>query len=225
MTEKEVYMTKSINVIIADDHQFLVDSMKMLLTQPMSEYQCHVQAVAYTGDELLLLLQTTRPDLLLLDINLPSKTGLEVLKEAKKLLKGTRILALTQYDDPKIIKSAFDNGVDGYMLKNMGRDEFADAIGTVMRGEVYVGKGVSFGNQHVSDSSDFEDVFQKKFSLTKREAEVLRLITQAKNNAVIAGELYISEQTAAVHRKNIMRKIGVNSTAALIRLAFEHSLI
>lgn len=221
MTERRDH--KILNVIIADDHQLFVESLRLLL-QTTDAYHFNIVGVAYSGSELLELLKTHKPDLLLLDINLPSKNGLEVLQEVKKTIKGTRILVLTMYDDPKIIKSAFDSKVDGYLLKNCGKDELLGAIETVMRGDVFIGKGVSVAN-HQSEPTTFEDIFQKKFQLTKREIEVLRLITQARNNSSIAKELYISEQTAAVHRKNIMRKIGVNSTAALIRVAYDNHLI
>jgi DNA-binding NarL/FixJ family response regulator len=214
---------KILNVIIADDHQLFVESLRLLL-HSTSAYHFNIVGVAYSGDELLNLLKTNKPDLLLLDINIPTKNGLEVLQEVKKTLKGTRILVLTMYDDPKIIKEAFQLKVDGYLLKNCGKDELLESIETIMNGEVFIGKGVSVAN-HQSESSSFEDIFQKKFSLTRRELEVLRLITQARNNGLIAKELYISEQTAAVHRKNIMRKIGVNSTPELIRVAYDNQLI
>lgn len=221
MTEKRDH--KMLNVVIADDHQLFVESLKLLL-QSTDAYHFNIVGVAYTGTELLELLKGNRPDLLILDINIPAKNGLEVLQDVRKSLKGTRILVLTMYDDPKIIKSAFDQKVDGYLLKNCNKDELLRAIETILEGEVYVGKGVSVANNHV-ETTTFEDIFQKKFQLTKRELEVLRLITQARNNGSIAKELYISEQTAAVHRKNIMRKIGVNSTAALIRVAYDNHLI
>jgi DNA-binding NarL/FixJ family response regulator len=213
---------KTLNIVVADDHQLFVESLRMLL-QTTDAYDINIIGVSYNGDELITMLKTNKPDLLLLDINLPSKNGLEVLQEMKKTMKGTRILILTMYDDPKIIKEAFSMQVDGYLLKNCSREELVLAIETVMQGEVYVGKGVSVANNQ-SGSTAFEDIFQKKFSLTKREVEVLRLITQARNNGSIAKELYISEQTAAVHRKNIMRKIGVNSTAALIKVAYDNEL-
>lgn len=221
MTEKRDH--KMLNVVIADDHQLFVESLKLLL-QSTDAYHFNIIGVAYTGDELVDLLKANRPDLLILDINIPAKNGLEVLQEVRKSLKGTRILVLTMYDDPKIIKSAFDQKVDGYLLKNCNKDELLRAIETILEGEVYVGKGVSVANHH-GEVTTFEDIFQKKFQLTKRELEVLRLITQARNNGSIAKELYISEQTAAVHRKNIMRKIGVNSTASLIRVAYDNHLI
>jgi DNA-binding NarL/FixJ family response regulator len=221
MTEKRDH--KMLNVVIADDHQLFVESLKLLL-QSTDAYHFNITGVAYTGDELVELLKANRPDLLVLDINIPAKNGLEVLQEVRKSLKGTRILVLTMYDDPKIIKSAFDQKVDGYLLKNCNKDELLRAIETILQGEVYVGKGVSVAN-HQGEVTTFEDIFQKKFQLTKRELEVLRLITQARNNGSIAKELYISEQTAAVHRKNIMRKIGVNSTASLIRVAYDNHLI
>ncbi|NJN35680.1 MAG: response regulator, partial [Saprospiraceae bacterium] len=180
-----------LNVVIADDHQLFVESLRLLL-QSTDAYHFNISGIAYTGDELVTLLKTNKPDLLLLDVNIPTKNGLEALQEAKKGLKGTRVLVLTMYDDPKIIKSAFDMNVDGYLLKNCGKDELLIAIETIMSGEVYIGKGVSVAN-NTGELSSFEDIFQKRFSLTKREIEVLRLITQARNNGSIAKELYAKD--------------------------------
>jgi DNA-binding NarL/FixJ family response regulator len=129
MTEK--IDARICNVIIADDHQLFVDSLKLLLLSSDSR-KFHVQSEAYNGSDLLEILKIQRPDLLLLDINLPVKNGLEVLQEVKKNLKTTRILVLTMYDDPKIIKSAFDNKVDGYLLKNCGKEELLQAIETAL---------------------------------------------------------------------------------------------
>ena len=108
MTEKREH--KILSVIIADDHQLFVESLRLLL-QSNDAYHFNITGVAYSGDELLNLLKGNKPDLLLLDINIPTKNGLEVLQEVKKTMKGTRILVLTMYDDPKIIKSAFDMNV------------------------------------------------------------------------------------------------------------------
>ena len=217
---------KNLDVVIADDHQLFVESMRMLLMN-IDGYKVNIAGVAYNGEQLETVLANHKPDLLLLDINIPGKNGLEVLKEVRKQLKNTRILILTMYDDAKIIKSAFDLKADGYLLKNCGREELLEAIETVLQGDIYFGKGVSVanGSGQKPEFSSFEDNFQKKFKLTKREVEILRHIARAQNNGSIAKELYISEQTAAVHRKNIMRKIGVKSTAELIRMAYDNNLI
>ena len=163
MTEKRDH--KMLNVVIADDHQLFVESLKLLL-QSTDAYHFNIVGVAYTGLELLELLKGNRPDLLILDINIPTKNGLEVLQDVRKSLKGTRILVLTMYDDPKIIKSAFDQKVDGYLLKSSNKDELLRAIETILGGEVYVGKGVSVANHH-SETTTFEDIFQKKVPVDK----------------------------------------------------------
>jgi len=219
---------QSVKIVIADDHQLFSEGIKNLLRKS-DAFDFEIIGEAATGSSLLTLLRRLDPDVLLLDLNMPEQDGLSVLEAIKGKYENMRILALTMYDDAKLVKSAFKAGVDGYMLKNSDPYELIDAIKEVLTGKTYIGEGVeliSNGRSHGPFSNkSFEDKFIKKYNLTKREIEILRLITQALSNKQIAKELYISDQTVSVHRKNIMRKLGVSNTAGLIKLAYDNSLV
>jgi DNA-binding NarL/FixJ family response regulator len=222
-----------IKIVLADDHQIFIEGLKVVL-QRSEEIFCEIIGESTSGGQLLKIMPGLPADLLLLDMNLPDMDGLEVLTHLKELGCKQRVIILSMYDEPKIVKAAFKAGVDGYILKSGNVNELFKAIDTVMKGETFMSFGLSFTDgtrAHTRFSQDgkisvsYEDRFIKKFSLTKRELEVLKLIGQALSNKDIAKELYISDQTASVHRKNIMRKLGVSSTASLIKLAFEHNLL
>ncbi|MEO1516659.1 MAG: response regulator transcription factor [Bacteroidota bacterium] len=221
---------QSIRVVIADDHHLFIAGLKTILGN-VEGYDFSIVGVAHNGTDLLPILKRTRPELLLLDLNMPERDGLDVLGVIREEYRDMHILALTMYDEAKIIKSAFKSGVDGYVLKNVGKNELVRAISEVMKGNTFLGEGVKLSAiietvpKHTEAGLFFEDKFIKKYNLTKRELEILRLISQAMSNKEIAKELYISDQTVSVHRKNIMRKLGVSNTAGLIKIAYDNSLI
>ncbi len=221
---------QSVDIVIADDHHLFIAGLKTILTD-VEGYEFNVLGVAHTGESLLPLLKRTKPELLLLDLNMPERDGLDVLGTIREESPDLKIIALTMYDDAKIVKSAFKSGVDGYVLKNVSKEELVRGISEVLQGHTFLGQGVKLNailenvTKHVDASMFFEDKFIKKYNLTKRELEILRLISQALSNKEIAKELYISDQTVSVHRKNIMRKLGVSNTAGLIKIAYDNSLV
>lgn len=217
-------MKQTITVILADDHRLFLDSLHFML-QGAEEFSFDVIGEANNGDELIRLVKTCQPDLLLLDLNMPEKDGLRVLSEIRAMLVNTRILVLTMYDDIKIVKSVLKSGADGYLLKNSGKKELFAAIRTIFEGKTYLSEGISLTEPTLPKGDEYEDRFMKKYNLTKREIEVLKLITRAMSNKQIAKELYISDQTVSVHRKNIMRKLGVSNAAGLMKIAYDSSLI
>lgn len=221
---------QQVNIVIADDHQLFITGLKSILKE-IAEYDIHLLDIANDGEELIAILKKNVPDLLILDLNMPEKNGLDVLDTIRDQYEDLKILALTMYDESKIVKSAFKSGVDGYVLKSSGKEELVRAIKEVLDGRTFLGKGVSLNSvvtkasRKSDDAYHFEDKFIKKSNLTKREFEILRLISLALSNKEIAKELYISDQTVSVHRKNIMRKLGVSNTAGLIKIAYDNSLI
>ena len=221
---------QQVNVVIADDHQLFITGLKSILND-IEGYEINLLDIANDGEELLDILKQNVPDLLILDLNMPERDGLDVLDVIRGQYEDLKILALTMYDESKIVKSAFKSGVDGYVLKSSGKEELVRAIIEVLDGRTFLGKGVSLNSltSKASRKSDnayqFEDKFIKKSNLTKREFEILRLISLALSNKEIAKELFISDQTVSVHRKNIMRKLGVSNTAGLIKIAYDNSLI
>jgi len=218
----------TVRVALADDHQLFLEGIKTILGRA-EETKFEVIGEAHSGKELLDLLKEDLPDLLLLDLNMPEGDGLNMLSIIKKKYKSIRILALTMYDDVKLVRTAFNEDVDGYILKTTGKLELLEAIDEIMDGGRFFGEGVRIHilpeDQREIIPSKFDDKFVKKYNLTKREIEILKLITQAMSNKEIAKKLFISDQTVSVHRKNIMRKLQVSNTAALIKMAYDNSLV
>ncbi|MCB0528859.1 MAG: response regulator transcription factor [Saprospiraceae bacterium] len=217
-----------LNVLVADDHPIFVEGLQAVLSNSDGKFVYKINGVARTGNQITQLLHESKADLLLLDLNLPETDGLKILPAVKKDSSATRVLVVTMFDDPRIIKAAFRAGADGYILKSGSKDELFRAIEEVIDGHTYLGNGVAlienrFGNG--TDTISPDKRFARKYGLTRREIEVMRYIGQALNNKDIAKKLYISDQTVSVHRKNIMRKLGVNNTASLIKIAFENNLV
>ena len=192
--------------------------------------------ISVTGEEqtaeglMLYLHKNLDTDLVILDLNLPDKDGLELIPEIRKQFRTVRIMVLTSYGDHKFVGSALKKGADGYTLKSNEPEHLMEGINEVMLGNTFIAPGLHItppnGKRLINGKKNqYEDRFVIKQKLTKREHEVLELITQAKNNKEIAKELYISDQTVGVHRKNIMRKLGVRNTINLIKFALENQLV
>ncbi len=188
-----------------------------------------------TGRGLLDLLPETSAEIIFLDLSLPDMDGLEVLTKMKE--SGTyagKVIILSMFEESKVVKAAFKAGTDGYVLKSSQTEEIFKAIEAVLDGETYIGNSLSLTNKDGGSpfimlegkvSFSYDDRFVKKHGLSKREFEVLKLVAQAMTNKEIADELYISDQTVSVHRKNLMRKLGVGNTASLIKMVFENNLL
>lgn len=219
-----------LRTIVADDHPVFLEGLKLVL-QRHPHFSIEIVAQAQDGQELIGLLRKTPCDLLLMDLNMPTQDGFEVLNNLPYAKSITKILILTMYDDAKIVKSAFKAGIDGYLLKSNGIKQIFSAIDDVMAGKTFIGDQVGAGQiGSVTDLKPdaerlYADRFTKKHNLTRRELEILRLISNGLSNKEVAKELYISDQTVSVHRKNIMRKLDVSNTAGLVKLAFHNSLI
>lgn len=221
----------NLRIIIAEDHLIFIEGLKTILRLDEG-YSYELVGEANTGAELVQLLKEHTADLLFLDLNMPDGDGLELLPEIKALQPEMAVLVLTMFDDPKIVKSAFKAGVDGYLLKGNRIEEIFEAVHELMEGKTFMGEGVMLnvlpgeaGMDRRRKRSPFREKFLQKYNLTAREMEVLQLITQALSNKEIAKALFISDQTVSVHRKNIMRKLGVSNTAALLKVAYENDLV
>ena len=214
-----------IKTIIADDHPIFLTGLSQTLAQ-YGKLRLNIVGRCASGKEVLRVLQSERIDLLILDLNLKDLDGLELIKLIRSKYPQIGILVLSRYEEPKMIKSVLQTGAHAYLLKSGDPKELFDAIHAIQEQRTFTGKGVSLTiNRNGNIQRSFEEKFVKKYYLTKREIQILRLISQAKSNKEIAQELFISDQTVGVHRKNIMRKVGVSNTAGLIKTASDYCLI
>lgn len=216
-----------VTLIIADDHRLYVESLVIALEHQTS-IPVRILGTVSNGDELLQRLQKQSPDIILLDLNMPVLNGLEVIPIIRSEHPERKILVVTKYSDPKFVKECLQiHGVSGYILKTSSLAELLDGIYEVQKGRSYITKGLQIYPKETyegDEDSQFDETFLAKYNLTRRELEILGLIAHAKSNAEIADGLFISPQTVGAHRKNIMRKLNISSTAGLVRFAIENQL-
>lgn len=220
-------MHRDLNVLVADHHPIFVEGLRSMLSNTGDKrFSYNIKGVAENGIQVTEFLDAIQPDLFLLDPDLPDAEGLQIISFVKQNGAKTRILILNGSGDPAHIQAAFRAGADGYMLKTGSLDELMQAVGELAEGRTFVGRGLMPLEQPSEDALLAPDLrFAQKSGLTRRELEILKLIGQALTNKEIADRIFISDQTASVHRKNIMRKLGVNTTGSLIKLAFENHLV
>ncbi len=220
----------TISTVIVDVQSIFRAGLKAFF-EVTEEPKISVAGEEITAEGLILYLhKNLSTELVLLDLNLPDQDGLELIPQIRRQFKQVKILVLTSYSDYKFVGQALKNGADGYILKSNEPEHLLEAVQEIMAGNTYIAPGLHItppnGKRLTNGKkSNYEDRFVIKQKLTKREHEVLELITQAKNNKEIAKELYISDQTVGVHRKNIMRKLGVRNTINLIKFALENQLV
>lgn len=218
---------RHLDILVADHHPIFVEGLRAMLSNARNErFSFNIKGVANSGLQVETYLGTSQPDLFLLDPDLPDGEGLKILSKVKLKGSKTRALVLNGSGDPAHIQAAFRAGADGYMLKSGTQEELLQALGELAEGRSFVGRGLGLpGLTKMADGLSPELRFAQQYHLTRREIEILKLIGQALTNKEISERIYISDQTASVHRKNIMRKLKVNSTATLIKLAFENQLV
>ncbi|MCB0689266.1 MAG: response regulator transcription factor [Saprospiraceae bacterium] len=216
-----------INAIIVDDHVLFAEGLVALLKE-VDEPQVEVIHVSQDGEDIFRWLNKRRVHLIFLDLNLGKVNGLDLIEPIKKEAPDTRIIVVSGYSDGNFVKKAFLNGADGYVLKGSPLAELRLGILTVMEDNTFMGKGVQVTarstdkkdkNRYAYRQTRAMDSYALLNDLTKREQQILELITQAYSNKEIARKLYISDQTVSVHRKNIMRKLGVSNTVSLVKVA------
>lgn len=213
-------MTK-IKILLADDHNIIIDGIKaMLIKNPEIE----IIGEAKNGNEAIELANTLVPDIIIMDISMPNKSGIEATKQIKENNKSIKIIILTQHENKEYVIQLFKVGADGYLLKNSKKTELLEAIKTVYNGEKYIGKHASLSLIAFDDSKNtFEQ--RENVSLTKREIEIIKMIAEDLSNQEIANNLNISTRTVETHRRNLMQKLDIKSAVALVRYAIQHKII
>jgi two-component system, NarL family, nitrate/nitrite response regulator NarL len=204
-----------IKILIADDHLLFVEGV-MTMLQHIPEFT--IVEVVDNGKALLNKIINVEVDLILLDINMPFLDGIETLKQLKEKQKQVKVIMLSTYSEGVLIDKAKEYGANGYLLKNCSKEELIQTIHLVLSGKAI------FPYTNNLKNNFQEDGFVKKYSLTKRELEILLLLKNNHTNQEIANQLFLSIYTVETHRKNIMQKIGVNNPAALMRFIMEQNI-
>ena len=212
-----------ISLILADDHAVVRSGIRMLLeAQPDIE----IVAEAESGRQAVEQVRQLRPDVVLMDIQMPELNGIEATKQIKKMVPGTAVLALTMYEDDQYFFEMLHAGASGYVPKRAAPDDLVTAIRTVARGEIFLYP--SLATRLVQDYLKRVDSGEQPLvydDLTPREREVLVLIAEGLTNAEIANRLIISVKTVDRHRENIMRKLNMHNRIDLVKYAIRTGLI
>ena len=206
-----------ISILIVDDHPMVIEGLKTLLGD---DERVAVKTHFTNGQDTLNFLQKDTTDVILLDVNLPDISGVEMVDKILNIRANIGILGLSTYSEPSIINQMIKNGVKGYLLKNATADELVNAISQVHQGNFYFGSEVQ---KILADSVTQESKDLPK--LTRREKHILTLIADGKTTNTIAEELFISPLTVETHRRNLMQKLEVSNAASLIKIAVERKLI
>jgi len=217
--------------VIADHQKMFTEGIQAILTE-MQFPPIKIVGVAHSLDELNKMIEFPI-DLLIMELVLTDQHGATYISELKVMWPDIKIIILSNYGEANIVREAFIQGADGYVLKSNHSLELLQCIEFVMEGRTYLAEGLrlapEYDKQKKSSQREkrkiFEDRYLLKQKLTKREKEILTMIVQYKNNKTIAEELFISDQTVLVHRKRIMKKFGINNTVKLIKFSLDHQLV
>jgi DNA-binding NarL/FixJ family response regulator len=211
-----------IKLLIADDHSFIIDGIVSLLS---SDTKFEVVGISNSGKEAIQKFELLHPDIVIMDISMPDISGIEATNLIIKKQPEAKIIALTQHDDIEYIMEFLKVGGLGYILKTANKSELIEAITTVNNGGRYISSSVSKIMVDGLISSNKKDKAEKEIPLTKREIEIIKLISDDLTNNEIADALSISLRTVETHRRNLMQKLDVKSTVALIRWALQHKIM
>ncbi|MBL0742293.1 response regulator [Chryseolinea lacunae] len=207
----------NINIILCDDHQLIVDGLKRILQEAAPD---SILREANDGATLLNLVRDQTPHCIVMDVDMPVMNGLEAARQLSKNYPDVRIVIISMHSEPELSGQALRAGAHAFIIKNAGKDELLKAIQKVMQGERYISESIAadFLQHHHAGPVD-------EPRLTVREKEIVNSISRGLTNNEIAEALFISPATVETHRKNILSKLKVKNTAALVRYAFEHKII
>jgi DNA-binding NarL/FixJ family response regulator len=204
-----------IRLFIIDDHQMIIEGIHSLLQgEPGIEWMGSTKS----PDDLMLFLAKSQPDVLLMDINLPQRSGLELCREVKEKYPAINIIGLSTSSQPSVIRKMRENGASGYLLKDASRSEILEAFQQVNKGKEYISFSVAQALKKKGSDTSLPE-------LTRREKEILELIADGLTNRKIAAKLFLDRTTVNSHRKNMLTKFNVKNTAALIKIAVTNHLI
>jgi len=207
----------NIKIIIVDDHPMVLEGLKALLSNKIA---IDIVNSFKNGKEAIDYVKNNKIDVVLLDINLQDINGVDVCKKLIEHRSKTKVIGLSTYSDASIINQMIGNGASGYLLKNVPEKELINAIKKVHKGDSYFDKEVAA----ILSNPVFENPIDTP-RITRREKEILELISEGITTSKIAESLFISPLTVETHRANLLKKMNVTNVAQLIKVAIEKKII
>jgi two-component system, NarL family, response regulator NreC len=207
-----------IRVLVVDDHAVVRSGLKLLLD---SEEDVEVVGDAGTADQAVTRAELLKPDVVVLDVVMPGRSGIDATPEILQRSPDTKVLVLSMQDDPRYVQEAFAAGASGYVLKEAADSEVVQAVHEVAAGRRYVNPqlGARLATTAALEHAKSDD------PLSDREREVMRLLALGHTNQEIAQLLFVSVRTAESHRAHVMQKLGLSTRAELVRHALAHGLL
>lgn len=209
-----------IKIVLVEDHEIVAEGIRLML-QTNSEYQ--LVEHFYNGDFLNQKINNIKPDLIIMDINLGKENGIELVRKIREQFpEKPYILMLTMHHQPQIVQMAMQSGANGYVVKSAGKEEFLQAIQNVLNGSDYFSREVVSNMMKALKSSKRSS---PNISLSKREIEIIKLLSQGLTSGLIGEKLSLSSKTVDTHRRNILSKLGVKNSAEAVKYAIDANLI
>lgn len=206
------------SIIIADDHPLFLQGIQSMLEKIEG---LKVLATVSNGRQLIDSLQKNIPDIVLLDLNMPHLDGIETLKLIRTQFPNIKVIILTSYSQAELIREIKLLGASGYLLKKSSSLHIENVIETVAEGNTWFHDDIG---EDPPVSNFFIDDFLKKYQLTRREVEIIRMAGNGLTSKEISVKLFVSEFTINTHRRNISRKLDIHTPVALLKFAKEHGL-
>ncbi len=215
---------RPVDVVLADDHGLLRVGIKAFIEDTIAP-KMRVVGEAESGEEALALVAQHDPDLLLLDLSMGGMGGLETILELRRRNAKTRILVLTQYDDPALLQRVMQAGANGYLLKSARGEELVVAVRAVLEGGTYLAPSLAASLLAPLRTPAASDIEASYASLTPRERQILALVAQGFSNKEIAQSLELAVKTVMSHRFNLTEKLGIHNRSKLIQFAIKAGLL
>jgi DNA-binding NarL/FixJ family response regulator len=211
---------KPINILIADDHTLIRETWSFILnTHP----RFNVIAICGSGEEAVQLAKQLRPNIVIMDINLPGMNGIEATALIRKYAPAAKILAISHHTQPAYMQTIMQNGASGYVTKDSGRQEMVEAIERILDGKKYICNHIK--EILAEQTMDGEDPDKGFKALTAREIEIIAYIKKGDSSKEIAVSLNLATKTVEVHRYNILRKLKLKNSAELVQFVNKRGML
>lgn len=216
---------QKLRLLVADDHRLFIDGLKFILKE---ELHIEIAGFALNGKEAIEKCKKETYDVVLMDINMPVIDGIEATREIKQFSQAVKIIMISMLTDLPSVTKAFNAGANAFILKSAGTDDLLKAFKALAKNEIYISGSIAHfytqnKNQQITTKEEY--IHFSENLITPREKSVLKLIAEGFTNKQIAETLFISEKTADTHRKNMLAKLNLSNTAALVKFAVENKLI